>query len=32
MRTEKEIAADANALARVFYGLLGYQVRAGLPL
>lgn len=28
-RTEKEIVADANALARVFYGLLGYQVEPG---
>lgn len=29
MRTEKEIVDDANALARVFYGILGYQVEAG---
>lgn len=29
MRTEQEIVADANALARVFYSLLGYQVPAG---
>lgn len=29
MRTEQEIVDDANALARVFYGLLGYQVEAG---
>jgi hypothetical protein len=29
MRTEKEIVADANALARIFYSLLGYQVEPG---
>lgn len=29
MRTEQEIIDDANALARVFYGLLGYQVEPG---
>lgn len=29
MRTEKEIVDDANALARVFYGILGYQVEPG---
>lgn len=28
-RTEKDIVADANALARVFYGILGYQVQPG---
>lgn len=28
-RTAQEIVDDANALARIFYGLLGYQVEAG---
>lgn len=29
MRTEQQIVDDANALARVFYGILGYQVEPG---
>jgi hypothetical protein len=28
-RTSREIVDDANALARVFYGMLGYQVEPG---
>lgn len=28
-RTEEQIVDDANALARVFYGILGYQVEPG---
>lgn len=29
LRTSREIVDDANALARVFYGILGYQVEPG---
>lgn len=29
LRTSREIVDDANALARVFYGMLGYQVEPG---
>lgn len=29
MRTEQEIVDDANALARIFYSILGYQVEPG---
>lgn len=28
-KTDEQIVADANALARVFYGILGYQVQPG---
>lgn len=29
MRTEQKIVDDANALARVFYSMLGYEVASG---